>query len=50
MKVPYTVVIGGKEVENGKLAPRSRSDLSELPESSADELLQALSERAKSRK
>jgi threonyl-tRNA synthetase len=50
MKVPYTVVIGGKEVESGKLAPRSRSDLPEVPESSVDELLQTLSERAKSRK
>jgi threonyl-tRNA synthetase len=50
MKVPYTVVIGPKEVESGKLAPRSRHDLPELPESSVDELLQRLADDAKSRK
>jgi threonyl-tRNA synthetase len=50
MKVPYTVVIGGKEVESGKLAPRNRSDLPEITELTVDELLQALSERTKSRK
>jgi threonyl-tRNA synthetase len=50
MKIPYTVVIGPKEVESGKLAPRSRHDLPELPESSVDELLQRLSNDTKSRK
>jgi threonyl-tRNA synthetase len=50
MKVPYTVVIGGKEIESGRLAPRHRSDLPELPESPVDELLQRLSEDAKARK
>jgi threonyl-tRNA synthetase len=50
MKVPYTVVIGGKEVESGKLSPRGRGDLPELPESSVDELLRKLSQDAKSRK
>jgi threonyl-tRNA synthetase len=50
MKVPYTVVIGGKEVESGRLAPRHRKDLPELPESSVDELLKVLSENAKSRR
>jgi threonyl-tRNA synthetase len=50
MKVPYTVVIGGKEVESGKLAPRGRSDLPELPESSVEELVQRLSDDAKARK
>jgi threonyl-tRNA synthetase len=50
MKVPYTLVIGGKEVESGKLSVRNRSDLPELPESSVDELLNKLSEDAKSRK
>jgi threonyl-tRNA synthetase len=50
MKVPYTVVIGGKEVESGKLSPRGRSDLPELPESSVEELLSKLSEDAKARK
>ena len=50
MKVPYTVVIGGKEVESGKLSPRGRSDLPELPESSVEELLSKLSKDAKARK
>lgn len=50
MKVPYTVVIGPKEVENGKLAARNRSDLPELPESAVDEMLQKLSKDARSRK
>jgi threonyl-tRNA synthetase len=50
MKVPYTVVIGGKEVESGRLTPRGRGDLPELPESSVDELLSKLSQDAKARK
>lgn len=50
MKIPYTVVIGGKEVESGHLAPRSRSDLAEITKQSIDELLAKLSENAKSRK
>ncbi len=50
MKVPYTVVVGGKEVESSRLSPRGRSDLPELLESSVDELIQRLSQDAKSRK
>jgi threonyl-tRNA synthetase len=50
MKVPYTVVIGGKEVESGRLAPRHRSDLPELPESSVEELLAKLSQDARDRR
>jgi threonyl-tRNA synthetase len=50
MKVPYTVVIGSKEVESGKTSPRGRKDLPELPESSIDELLQKLSQDVKARK
>jgi threonyl-tRNA synthetase len=50
MKVPYTVVIGGKEVESGRLTPRPRSDLPEIPESSIEELLQRLAQDAKARK
>jgi len=50
MKIPYTVVIGGKEVESGRLAPRHRNDLPELPESSVEELLTKLSDDAKARK
>jgi threonyl-tRNA synthetase len=50
LKVPYTVVIGGKELESGRLSPRHRSDLPELPESSVEELLQRLFNDSKSRK
>ncbi len=50
MKVPYTVVIGGKEVESGRLSPRHRNDLPEIPELSVDELLQRLSDDSKTRK
>jgi threonyl-tRNA synthetase len=50
MKVPYTVVIGGKEVESGQLTPRPRSDLPELAESSVEELLERLSQDVRARK
>lgn len=50
MKVPYTIVIGGKEVESGRFTARHRSDLPEIPESSIDELLQRLSNDAQARK
>lgn len=50
MKVPYTVVIGGKEVDSGRLSPRHRSDLPEISESSIDELLQRLSQDVQNRR
>jgi threonyl-tRNA synthetase len=50
MKVPYTVVIGAKEVESGNVTPRHRSDLPEISESSVDELLERLSQDAKQRR
>jgi threonyl-tRNA synthetase len=50
MKVPYTIVIGGKEVESNKVSPRSRSDLPEITETSVDDFLTKLSQDAKSRK
>jgi threonyl-tRNA synthetase len=50
MKVPYTVVIGNKEVESNRVSPRGRGDLPELSESSIDELLEKLSQDAKTRK
>ena len=43
------MVIGGKEVESGRLEPRNRADLPEIAESAVDELLQKLSGRAKNR-
>lgn len=50
MKVPYTIVIGQKEVESGRVTPRHRADLPELPESPVDELLEELSQNAQNRK
>ncbi len=50
MKVPYTVVIGEKEVQSGHVTPRHRSDLPELPESTVEEFLQELSENAAGRR
>lgn len=50
MKVPYTVVIGAKEVDSDRLSPRHRSDLPEIPEASIDELIEKLSHDARSRK
>ncbi len=52
MKVPYTLVIGGKEVESGKVTPRVRKDLSgdaEASESTVDEFLQAVAEESQTR-
>lgn len=50
MKVPYTVVIGEKEVQSGRVTPRHRADLPQLPESSVDGLLERLSEDVRNRK
>jgi len=50
LKVPYTVVIGPKEAESGRLSPRHRQDLPQLPESSIDELLEKLFQASKARK
>ncbi len=51
MKVPYTVVVGGKEVESGQVSPRVRSDLKLEKESfTVDEFLEKLSQDAKTRK
>jgi threonyl-tRNA synthetase len=44
------VVIGGKEVESGRLNPRGRTDMPELPESSVEELIEKLSQDARNRK
>lgn len=49
MKVPYTIVVGGKEVETGMYTPRSRQDLPEMPEAKAGSLLESLVEIASNR-
>ncbi len=51
MKVPYTVVIGEKEVKSGQVTPRLRHDLGESPTSAMalDDFLQKLAEAAKKR-
>jgi threonyl-tRNA synthetase len=52
MKVPYTVVIGGKEVEVGELSPRIRSDMevdAEHAPLTVDEFLKTVANEAKSR-
>lgn len=50
MKVPYVVVIGGKEVETQQLSPRVRSDLKEESPQSIDNFLEHLAADAQTRK
>ncbi len=52
MKVPYTVVIGEKEIESGQLTPRIRKDLAVSGESKTleiDEFLAAVASEVKAR-
>jgi threonyl-tRNA synthetase len=52
MKVPYSVVIGQKEIEGGMLTPRVRSDIEVHPEHeprTAEEFLKTVANEAKSR-
>jgi threonyl-tRNA synthetase len=51
-KVPYTVVIGEKEINGGEITPRIRGDLSVSQEAKSytvDELLGTIANEAKSR-
>lgn len=49
-KVPYTVVIGEKEIESGRLMPRLRQDLGDqTPELSVEDFINAVAEEAKTR-
>ncbi len=51
MKVPYTIVIGAKEVESGQVSPRARADLKLDNETfEVDEFLNKLSEDSTNRK
>lgn len=51
MKVPYTVVVGGKEVESNQFIPRVRSDLApvEGESLSIEDFLRTVAEKAKKR-
>jgi threonyl-tRNA synthetase len=52
MKVPYSVVIGQKEIEGGMLTPRVRSDIEVHPEHeprTVEEFLKTVANEAKSR-
>lgn len=50
MKVPYTVVVGDKEIKSGKVTPRIRSDLGKSDKAlSIDKFLESVSEEAKIR-
>lgn len=52
MKVPYTIVIGNKEVETGELVPRIRKDMevnAEHAPRTVDEFLKTVAHEAKSR-
>lgn len=48
-KVPFTLVIGEKEIESNQVTPRVRKDLSELQSSSAEDFLSLVSEHIVSR-
>jgi threonyl-tRNA synthetase len=52
MKVPYVIVVGGKEVESGQVTPRVRSDLPKLDQETMaiDDFLDKLSQDSKARK
>jgi threonyl-tRNA synthetase len=52
MRIPYTVVIGGKEVESQQISPRVRNDLPKLDQQTwaIDDFLAKLAEDAKTRK
>ena len=52
MKVPYTIVIGEKEIASGQVVPRIRSDLVVMPvhpELSVDDFLKSVANETKSR-
>jgi threonyl-tRNA synthetase len=50
MKVPYTLVIGQKEIESGNVTARVRKDLNEAAEQSIDDFLSFVAEQSKEHK
>jgi threonyl-tRNA synthetase len=52
MKIPYTVVIGGKEIESGEVLPRTRNDLVVQPRTEAlpiDQFFKSVAHEVKAR-
>jgi threonyl-tRNA synthetase len=49
MKVPHTLVIGGKEVDSREVLARVRSDLAEVPKMNYKQFLDQVAEQAKTR-
>jgi threonyl-tRNA synthetase len=52
MKVPYTIVIGGKEIESGEVVPRIRKDMAATSDAKAikiDDFLKTIADEAASR-
>jgi threonyl-tRNA synthetase len=50
MKIPYTIVLGPKELESNEVKPRTRSDLEEHMPMDVEAFLKKLSQDAKERK
>ncbi|MGZ6004569.1 MAG: threonine--tRNA ligase [Candidatus Saccharimonadales bacterium] len=52
MKVPYSIVIGGKEIETSQVTPRVRADLAdkEVKDVKVEDFLKTLAENAQARK
>ena len=49
MKVPYTLVIGSKEIESGQVSPRVRQDLKEVQSSTYADFFASVAEKAANR-
>ena len=49
MKVPYTIVIGEKEVQSGQVEPRTRADLPDAKPASVEDFLHQVADHAKAR-
>ena len=49
MKIPYTLVIGEKELKSGQVEPRSRTDIKKLPVTKIDDFLSQVAAQAADR-
>ncbi|OGL37285.1 hypothetical protein A3B63_01685 [Candidatus Saccharibacteria bacterium RIFCSPLOWO2_01_FULL_49_22] len=50
MKVPYTIVIGEKEVQSSQVEPRTRADLPPAKPASIEDFLGQVADHAKTRR